>query len=116
MSEEKSCENCCRYYNVRPSMRQGACQLDALDGHGCAPIHNADDEACDRWREIELPLGQRFQQLGQLARDMYRAIAPMHEHCCEETCASLGDMGWGDGFCCQGFREQLMELGVILDD
>lgn len=47
---------------------------------------------------------------------MYRAIAPMHEHCCEETCASLGDMGWGDGFCCQGFREQLMELGVILDD
>ena len=63
----------------------------------------------------EPTLEQRCQQLEQLARDMYMAIAPMHEYCCEETCASLCDMGWGDGFCCQDFRSRLEELGVILD-
>ncbi len=74
-------------------------------------------ETCSRWVPRSEPTpDERYRQLEQLARDMYRAIAPMHEHCCEETCASLGDMGWGDGFCCQGFREQLTELGVILDD
>lgn len=61
-------------------------------------------------------LEQRCQLLEQLARDMYRAIAPMHRHCCEETCASLGDMGWDADCCLHGFREQLEALGVRLDD
>lgn len=65
----RTCETCDRYYNVRPFMRQGACTLDDLDENGCAPIHNADDEACGRWLEVELPLEQRFQQLEQVAKE-----------------------------------------------
>lgn len=63
--ERRTCGNCDRYYSARPTMRQGMCPLDDLDEHGCAPIHNEDDEACNRWREIEIPPEQRCQQLEQ---------------------------------------------------
>lgn len=87
-------------------MRQGACPLDDLDEYGCAPIHNEDDEACEGWREIEMPLEQRFQQLEQVARDMLEKLRR-----------------YGDGeFCCvyqsdiDPFAKRLIELGVSLDD
>lgn len=115
----RTCGMCDRYYNVRPIMRQGACALDGLDENGCAPIHKEDDKACGNWREIEMPLEQRYkqleqryQQLEQVALEMYKAIAPMHEHCNEGTCQCLGDMGWPCDICCNYFRDKLIELGV----
>lgn len=59
---------------------------------------------------------QRYQQLEQVAMELCKAIAPMHEPCCEDTCCNLADMGWGEGCCFQDFREQLEALGVSVDD
>nr|WP_305299391.1 hypothetical protein [Parvibacter caecicola] len=42
-------------------------------------------------------------------------MAPMHRRCCDETCASLGIMGWDTNYCLYGFREKLEALGVSLD-
>lgn len=58
---------------------------------------------------------QRCQQLEQLAREMYAAIAPMHVPCCEDTCCILADHGWPADTCLQYFREKLGELGVSQD-
>lgn len=69
-NERRRCGDCDRYYNVRPTMRQGMCPLDNLDEHGCTPIHNEDDKACNRWREIEIPPEQRCQQLEQIAKSL----------------------------------------------
>ena len=55
-------------------MRQGACTIDDLDEYGCAPIHNEDDKACENWCGIELPLEQRYQQLEQMTKRLYRYI------------------------------------------
>lgn len=59
-------------------------------------------------------LGQRYQQLEQVARDMCNAVAPMHEYCNEDTCCALVDMGWGGdsmNCCLCDFRKRLEALG-----
>lgn len=114
----KTCGNCNRYFNVRPTMRQGTCPLDDLDEHGCAPIHNEDDEACDDWRAIEIPIEQRYQQLEQVARDLYNSA-----WCAWwlKTNYSLPDLDKetmnrvADSYL-QKERDQLKSLGVIIDE
>lgn len=93
--QPRTCGNCDRYHNVRPTMRQGTCPLDELDEHGCAPIHNEDDEACEGWREIEMPLEQRHEQLADVAREMLGCV--------------LGHRYWP-------LRHKLEALGVSVDD
>lgn len=55
---------------------------------------------------------QRYQQLAEVARDLYKAVAPMHEPCWEDTCCNLADNGWACDSCLHVFRDQLEELGV----
>ena len=71
--------------------------------------------ACGHYMERANPIEQRCQQLDQLAREMYAAIAPMHVPCCEDTCLILADEGWPADACPQYFRQRLEELGVIVD-
>lgn len=115
IDQHRTCAACEELYMAPRCNRFGHVMLDESDEPDDDGMTFAD--YCSLWTpRAEPTLEQRCQQLERLARDMYRAIAPMHEHCCEGTCASLGDMGWGEDFCCQGFREQLTDLGVILDD
>lgn len=86
-------------------MRQGACPLDDLDEYGCAPIHNEDDEACEGWREIEMPLEQRCQQLEQVAREMYRYMDGVLNNNWAFSLPSDTDT----------FRHMLEDMGVSLD-
>ena len=83
-------------------------------------VINDPDEYIHQVSEVEVNdckfiNAQRCQQLEQVAQDMLKAIAPMHEPCCEDTCRNLADMGWQDGCCYLGFREQLEALGVGVD-
>lgn len=64
----------------------------------------------------EMTLQQRYDRLAQVARDMHDAIAPMHRHCNEDNCVSLGEMGWGADCCFNDYHDALKELGVIEDD
>ena len=116
MADKKICGNCASYYEVRPLMEQGSCFFDELDEYGCAPLHDGCEEACDSWEPKPITAEERCQQLEQLAREMYAAIAPMHVPCCEDTCLILADEGWPADACPQYFRQRLEELGVSLDD
>ena len=79
--------------------------------------HHINDSGCEHWTmRHNDTIEQRYQQLEEVAREMLKAIAPMHETCCEDTCRNLADMGWKDGCCYRGFREQLEALGVSVDD
>lgn len=111
--QPRTCGNCYRYYNVRPTMRQGLCPLDELDEDGCAPIHNEDDVACGRWLEIEIPLEQRYERLAQVAREMFWfARDPL------DFVERTGEKYVRDGhyFFTEIFAGQLEALGVSVDD
>lgn len=50
----------------------------------------------------------------RVARDLFNAIEPMHEHCNEDTCCNLADEGWKMDCCLHDFRRRLEALGVAL--
>lgn len=50
----------------------------------------------------------------RVARDLFNAIAPMHEHCNEDTCCNLADDGWKMDCCLHDFRRRFEALGVAL--
>lgn len=102
-------------------------------GHGCyestvyCEVSNCDMlvncEACDDWIDPKRQhircdkitrLEQRYQQLAEVARDLYKAVEPMHESCNEDTCLNLIDEGWPSDACLYDFRKQIEELGVEL--
>lgn len=71
------------------------------------------DEIIDSVRkEATDTLEQRYQQLAEVAREMYKAVEPMHESCNEDTCLALIDEGWPSDACLYDFRKRLEELGV----
>lgn len=111
---EKTCGNCESWRTV--GIERGYCILDTSLEDGCAKLHLRDDAACDKHTDIPLPLEQRYQQLAEVARDLLKAVEPMHEQCNEDTCCNLGDMGWPCDCCFQDFKEQLKRLGVVVDD
>lgn len=93
-------------------------------GHGCyestvyCEVSNCDMlvncEACDDWIDPKRQhircdkitrLEQRYQQLAEVAREMYAALH-INEHCSMEFIRDKGD--------CEQFRNQLEELGVEL--
>lgn len=59
-------------------------------------------------------LEPQYEQLQQVARDLFMAIEPMHTPCCEETCCNLGDNGWQNDCCLIDFKERLEKCGVDL--
>lgn len=91
----------------------------SLDGSGVKILRLLDPQGepdvieCDGIRYVP---EQRYQQLAEGARDLFKAVEPMHEQCNEDTCCNLVDMGWLSGCCFQDLREQLKRLGVIVDD
>lgn len=91
----------------------------SLDGSGVKILRLLDPQGepdvieCDGVRYVP---EQRYQQLSEMARDLFKAVKPMHEQCNEDTCCNLGDMGWPSDVCLHNFKEQLKRLGVIVDD
>lgn len=84
---------------------------DAEEGPCISMAATDDAESCpDFW-----PIGKEKDSLEQVALDMYNAMAPLHEPCCEDTCRSLRDDGWPDDFCLYEFRDRLKALGVSVD-
>lgn len=63
---------------------------------------------------INEDLERRYKSLVKITQDMYKAMAPMHEPCCEDVCLNLGDDGWNGDYCFQGFVSRLNELGIPL--
>lgn len=104
MNGNKTCGNCASYYEVRPVMEQGSCFFDELDEHGCAPLHDGSEEACENWEPRPITAEERCQQLEQLAREMC------------EWCTGVIRRNWTVvPERVDGFREKLEELGVSLD-
>lgn len=64
------------------------------------------------YKQVRYIQEQRYQQLAEVARDLYKAVEPMHESCNEDTCLNLIDEGWPSDACLYDFRKQLEELGV----
>ncbi len=74
--------------------------------------HLPEKEPCEQWTEATDTLEQRYQQLAEVARELYKAVEPMHESCNEDICLALVDKGWHGDACLYDFRKQLEELGV----
>lgn len=105
MAGSKTCGMCANYYEVRPTMEQGACLLDNLDEHGCAPLHDSHEKACENWETKPIAAEERCQELEQLARDMY------------EWCTGVTRRNWTIvPERVDEFREKLEGLGVSLND
>lgn len=111
---EKTCGNCDSWRTV--GIERGYCIFDNSLEDGCLKLHLRDDAACDKHTNAPLPLEQRYQQLAEVARELYKAVEPMHESCNEDTCLNLIDEGWPSDACLYDFRKQLEELGVEVSD
>lgn len=97
-------------------------------GHGCyestvyCQVYNedilADNDACDEWvdpKEHHIRC-DAYEQLAKVASDLYKAVAPLHKWCNEDTCCNLIDMGWPSDVCLHEIKSQLESLGVMIDD
>lgn len=95
---EKTCGNCgqveLEIRKVRCPHRRGLQDMVDFMGHPRYD-HYADEPACEHWIEAPNTLEQSYQQLTEVAREMYEG---------------LDDLPSG----AEGFRRQLEELGVEL--
>lgn len=124
---EKTCGNCghsAKRHNPpsnvgAPRKNDLVCLVHAVavsSDKGSAPIPcGIYHQEPGNWMPKGDTLEQRYQQLVEVAREMYRAIAPLHKWCNEDTCCNLGDMGWPCDVCLQELRGELESLGVVLD-
>jgi hypothetical protein len=114
---EKTCGNCHWYHEDSRGIGIGAC-LNMNSERMCSgnyfPCAHAKNYPCNHHASESSTLEQRFQQLAKVARDLYKAVEPMHESCNEDTCLNLIDEGWPSDACLYDFRKQLEELGVEL--
>lgn len=106
---EKTCGNCGWVTSVELS-----CHFAAGDGRYYGRFTRPDAKPCEHWTEATDTLEQRYQQLAEVARELYKAVEPMHESCNEDTCLALIDEGWPSDACLYDFRKRLEELGVEL--
>lgn len=122
---EKTCGNCGNAVPIPIEEEDGTMRYDMISvcpGDWCIDLirnepnfvgHTPDTEPCEEWIEQkELSPEQRYQQLAKVARDLYKAVEPMHESCNEDTCLNLIDEGWPSDACLYDFRKQLEELGI----
>lgn len=69
---EKTCGNCDSWRTV--GIERGYCILDNSLEDGCAKLHLRDDAACDKHTDAPLPLEQLYQQLADVAREMWHYV------------------------------------------
>lgn len=93
---------------------QSDCRYERKGALNTFHCYNVTGDYFDRCVEQAEQLEQRYQQLAGVARDLYKAVEPMHESCSEDTCLDLIDKGWPSDACLYDFRNQLEELGVEL--
>lgn len=103
---EKTCGNCGQVeLEIRKVRCPHRCGLqDMVDFMGHARYdHHADEPACEHWVEATGTLEQRYQQLTEVAREMFRRADEFNRYS-----PYLGGIYIAD------FREKLEELGVEL--
>lgn len=117
---------------LRENHYDGLCNPDGECGCGLddlMPCQCINERECVCAYEIPVPDGNEYDRMfstsnaeqdkpsdtiENVARDLFKAIAPMHEPCCEEVCCNLGDDGWSADNCLYDFRCRLEALGVAL--
>lgn len=94
---EKKCGNCHWYHEDSRGIGIGTC-LNMNSERMCSdnyfPCTHAKNYPCNHHVSETSTLEQRYQQLAEVARNLYKAIEPLHEWCNEDTCCNLVDMGW----------------------
>lgn len=97
---EKTCGNCESWRTV--GIDRGYCIFDNSLEDGCVKLHLRDDAACDKHTDIPLTLEQRYQQLEDVAREMFKRTVRAYSGE-DVSIIEIDD-----------FREALEELGVEL--
>lgn len=116
---EKTCGNCHWYHEDSRGIGIGAClnmNSERMCNGNFFPCAHTGNYPCNQHVSETNTLEQRYQQLAEVARDLYKAVAPMHEPCNDDTCCNLDDYGWGSEFCLRCIRRQLEKLGVDVND
>lgn len=105
---EKTCGNCHWYHEDSRGIGIGAC-LNMNSERMCSgnffPCTNAKNYPCDHHASESSTLDQRYQQLAEVARDLFNRAYEFNR---DGSC--LGGIYIAD------FREKLEELGVSIDD
>lgn len=110
--QPRVCGNCKNWHAV--GVVRGYCELDETLENGCLPLHLNVDAACGDYEDIPPTLQERYDQLAQVAREMFHEYREL-----------MKDYLWDNGASGSTtkqrrlivmFHDRLEECGVSVDD